>query len=146
MSGRDRNLPPGRFLVIDREIAWLGPSLRDLRRMPLEVRRVMGSALHWAQTSGVGPDGIRRAGFHPAARRMKGDLAGVVEIRDDDEAGTYRTVYAAKLGARVYVLHVFQKKSKRGIETPLADIDVIRARLRTARGHAERSARGDQNS
>ena len=129
-----------------REIVWLGSALRDLRQLPLEVRRLMGTALHWAQTSGMGPDGIRRSGLHPAARRMNGDLSEVIEIRDDDVAGTYRTMYAAALGDRIYVLHAFQKKSRRGIETPKRDLAVIRARLRAARDHADRAVREGQGS
>jgi len=35
----------------------------------------------------------------------------------------------------VYVLHAFQKKSKRGIKTPQHDIDLIRDRLRAAESH-----------
>jgi phage-related protein len=36
------------------------------------------------------------------------------------------------LGERVFVLHAFQKKSKRGIATPQADIDLIKRRLKLA--------------
>ena len=64
---------------------------------------------------------------------MKGDLAEVIEIRDDFDGETYRTMYTAKLGKRLYVLHAFQKKARRGIATPKSELDVIRRRLREAR-------------
>ena len=37
-----------------------------------------------------------------------------------------------RLGERVYVLHAFQKKSKKGIATPKADVEMIKRRLRQA--------------
>ena len=48
------------------------------------------------------------------------------------EAGTFRVVYVAKLADAVFVLHCFQKKSKRGIATPKADMDIVHARLKIA--------------
>ncbi len=62
-----------------------------------------------------------------------------MEIVERDRSGTYRAVYTAQLGDAIYVLHVFQKKSKRGIATPKQDIDLIRRRLAEAeRDHKER--------
>jgi phage-related protein len=58
---------------------------------------------------------------------LKGfDGAGVLEVVEDDAGGTYRAVYTVKFEDAVYVLHCFQKKSKSGIETPKADMDIIR--------------------
>lgn len=73
------------------------------------------------------------------ARQMKGDLRDVIEIRADNEIGdsTFRAMYTVKLGEVVYVLHAFQKKSKKGHETPRRDLDLIRLRLREARKHYE---------
>ena len=45
---------------------------------------------------------------------------------------TYRAVYTVRLAGRVYVLHAFQKKSKTGIETPKAEINLIKSRLKQA--------------
>ncbi|MEI6548441.1 MAG: type II toxin-antitoxin system RelE/ParE family toxin, partial [Burkholderiales bacterium] len=58
--------------------------------------------------------------------------AGVVEILEDDAAGTYRAVYTVRFAEVVFVLHCFQKKSKSGIATTKQDMDVIRARLKVA--------------
>jgi phage-related protein len=65
--------------------------------------------------------------------------AGVLELIEDDCAGTYRAAYTVRFGTAIYVLHVFQKKSERGISTPANEIDLIKERLKRAEGiHAER--------
>lgn len=51
--------------------------------------------------------------------------------------GTYRAVYTVKLKEAVFVLHCFQKKSKRGIATPKKDMDIIHARLKVAQAFAK---------
>ena len=61
---------------------------------------------------------------------MKGLKPTVMEIVSDYDTNTYRTVYTVKIGAVVYVLHCFQKKSKSGIKTPKKDIDLINRRLK----------------
>jgi phage-related protein len=107
-------------------ISWLGSSRSDLRAMPEHVRRDIGKALYTAQ----------RGFTDPKAKPLKG-FGGtrVMEIVERDRSGAYRAVYTAQLGDMVYVLHVFQKKSKRGIVTPKQDIDLIRRRLADAERH-----------
>jgi len=91
--------------------------------LPTDVRRLFGFALSLAQ---VGDQ-------HDAAKVLKGfGGAGVLEIVEDDAGGTYRAVYTVKFKEAVFVLHCFQKKSKRGIATPKKDMDIIRARLKVA--------------
>ena len=68
----------------------------------------------------------------PAAKPFKGVGSGVFEIRADYRTDTYRAVYAVKIGERVYILHCFQKKSRRGIKTSKRDVALIRRRLRLA--------------
>ena len=63
---------------------------------------------------------------------MKGLGAGVLEVVSDHRAGTFRAVYTVRFAKRVYVLHAFQKKSKAGVATPKADIDLIAQRLKQA--------------
>ena len=58
--------------------------------------------------------------------------AGVLEVVDDHQGDTYRAVYTVKFAEAVFVLHCFQKKSKRGIATPKEDMDIIHARLKIA--------------
>lgn len=95
--------------------------------MPEAVVDVFGYALHLAQA------GIK----HPQAKPLKGfGSAGVIEVVEQHVGDTYRAVYTAKFGVRVYVLHCFQKKSKQGVKTPKQDLDLIRNRLKVAEIHA----------
>ncbi len=55
-----------------------------------------------------------------------------MEIVSDYRTDTYRAVYTVKFRDSVYVLHAFQKKAKKGIATPKAELDVIRSRLKLA--------------
>ena len=68
---------------------------------------------------------------HPKAKPLKG-FPGIMEIRSDYASNTYRAAYTTKIGDVIYVLHAFQKKSKRGIETPRREIDRIKRRLKIA--------------
>ena len=94
--------------------------------LPVSVRKFFGHALNFAQCGEQ----------HDAAKVLKGfGGVGVLEVVEDDTAGTYRAVYTVKFGDAVYVLHCFQKKSKHGIATPKPDMDVIRERLKVAELH-----------
>lgn len=91
--------------------------------MPEDVQDVFGFALFMAQSGGK----------HPDAKPMKGFTgAGVLEIVEDYNSDTYRAVYTVRFADAVYVLHVFQKKSKKGIATPQEEIDKIKVRLSMA--------------
>ena len=104
-------------------LEWIGSAKKDLMALPVEVRKFFGHALDFAQ----------RGHQHSAAKVLTGfGGAGVLEVVEDDAGGTYRAVYTVKFEDAVYVLHCFQKKSKSGIETPKADMDIIRARLKVA--------------
>ena len=59
----------------------------------------------------------------------------MLQIVKDYDRGTYRAVYTIDFSGVVYVLHVFQKKSKRGIATPKPDLELVRSRYRLAREH-----------
>jgi phage-related protein len=98
--------------------------------MPPDVRRDIGQALYTAQQGET----------DPAAKPLKG-FGGVrvMEIVERDRSGTYRAVYTAHFADAIYVLHAFQKKSKRGIATPKQDVDLIRQRFAEAeRDYKER--------
>lgn len=91
--------------------------------LPRDVIKFFGHALHFAQ----------RGEQHSAAKVMAGfGSADVIEVVESDAGGTYRAVYTVRFHEAVYVLHAFQKKSKRGIETPKADMNLIRDRLKAA--------------
>jgi phage-related protein len=59
--------------------------------------------------------------------------SGVFEIALRYDRNAFRTVVAVQLGKKLYVLHAFQKKSKRGIETPKQDVDLIVQRYKEAK-------------
>ena len=70
----------------------------------------------------------------PYVKPLKGfGGAGVLEIVDDFDGDTYRAVYTVRFARVVYVLHAFQKKSKRGVATPKTELDLIELRLKRAR-------------
>jgi phage-related protein len=109
-----------------KRIFWLGSTQGDLSVASEPVRTTMGGALRAAQEGGKSDD----------ATKMKGNLSDVIEVRENDEAGTHRLMYTVEIGESVYVLDFFQKKSKKGIATPKADLDRILSRLKQAREHA----------
>jgi phage-related protein len=77
---------------------------------------------------------------HRDAKPLRGvGGAGVLEIVSDHQGDTFRCVYTVRIAGSVYVLHAFQKKSKSGRETPKAEIDLIKRRLRDAENHARGS-------
>ena len=105
-------------------VEWIGSSLDDLKEFPEEVQQVVGYALYLAQCGEK----------HENAKPLKGFKgAGMLEIVEDFDSNTYRAVYTVKLADVIYVLHAFQKKSKRGISTPKQDIELIEARLKRAK-------------
>lgn len=103
-------------------VVWVGDSLRALRTFPAPVQDEVGYALFLAQ----------RGEKHESAKPLKGFGAGVLEIVSDHRGDAFRAVYTVRLGDNVFVLHAFQKKSKRGAETPQAEIEMIRSRLKRA--------------
>jgi len=106
---------------------WVGSSLADVRAFPEEVRMDVGFAL-WVAQQGHRPR---------QAKVLKGIVSGsgVLEIVERHDGDAYRVVYTIRLQNAVYVLHAFQKKSKRGIKTPKHDVDLIRDRLKDAEAH-----------
>ena len=104
-------------------VVWIGRSRTDLASFPEDVKDAIGYALYIAQ----------RGGKHADAKPLRGfGSAGILEIIEDHAGDTYRAVYTVRLAGRIYVLHVFQKKSKAGIKTPKPEIELIRSRLKRA--------------
>jgi phage-related protein len=104
-------------------VIWLGTSRKDLKDFPQKVCVDIGHALYAAQMGET----------DPAAKPLKGfGGAKVMEIVDRHDTNTYRVVYTAQFAGVIYVLHTFQKKSKRRIATPKKEIDLIRQRLAAA--------------
>jgi phage-related protein len=115
-------------LVVDsppklKELRWMAHCHRDLKEFPEEVQRAVGYALYVAQAGDK----------HPDAKVLKYfGGAGVLEVVENYGGSTYRAVYTVKFEEAVYVLHVFQKKSKHGVATPKAEMDLIKQRLAQA--------------
>jgi phage-related protein len=103
-------------------VIWLGDTLATLRACPQAVQDELGYALYLAQIGEKYAD----------AKPLKGLGPGVLEVIADHRGDTYRAVYTVRFVERVYVLHVFQKKSKKGIATPQSEIALVRQRLKRA--------------
>src|SRR5215211_4696099 len=103
-----------------RPVEWMGSSLKDIRGFPEEVKDVLGFAIGLAQDKAF-------------------KSRGVLEVVADFDWSTYRAVYTVRFAAAIYVLDEFQKKSKKGIATPRADMERIKMRLSTAQAHYDAS-------
>ncbi|MHB8301769.1 MAG: type II toxin-antitoxin system RelE/ParE family toxin [Acidobacteriaceae bacterium] len=105
-----------------KSLVWMGDSLEEVKSFPQAVRSEVGFALYQAQTGGK----------HVNAKPLRGFGGGVLEIVSDHRGDTFRAVYTVRLVGRVYVLHAFQKKSKTGMATPKAEMELVRRRLKRA--------------
>src|SRR5688572_20694077 len=103
-----------------RPVSWLKAALRDFEAFPLDVRVEAADALTIAAEGGKAED----------AKPMRGLGSGIFEIALRHRGDAYRVIYAVQLGEALWVVHAFKKKSKTGIETPKAEIDLVRDRLR----------------
>lgn len=117
---------------------FVSSSRKDLKRFPPRVQNRIGYALHEVQGGGEPLVAKALKGFGGRA---------VLELVDDFDSNTYRAVYTVRFAGAVYVLHAFQKKAKKGIATPLQDIELIKSRLREAELHYRaRSENGGHKS
>lgn len=109
---------------------FVGSSRKDLKRFPAKVQNRIGYALNEVQEGG-----------EPMAAKVLKGFGGraVLELVDDFDSNTYRAVYTVRFAGVMYVLHAFQKKAKKGIATPLQDIELVKSRLRDAELHYRES-------
>ncbi len=113
-------------------VRWVGSALKNLKSFPAQVQNEIGYALYAAQCGETDPSAKPLKGFGGAT---------VLEIVAPFGGNTWRCVYTVRFQGVVYVLHAFQKKSKRGITTPQKEIDLIQQRLAAAEhDHRERKA------
>ncbi len=101
-------------------IVWVGDSKNRLKEFPDEVQSDVGFALYAAEKGE--PSDLTKS--------MKGINA--VEIVSDYDGDTFRAVYTTKIKNMIFVLHCFQKKSKKGYKTPKREIELIEQRLKDA--------------
>ena len=107
---------------VPRTVVWLGNSKRNIRDFPRGAQKLLVDELQLIQFGGTPKD----------AKPFKGVGSGVLEIALRYASDAYRVVLAVQIGNRIYVLHAFQKKSKRGGETPKREVDLIRKRYAEA--------------
>jgi phage-related protein len=110
-----------------RPLVWVGNSKRNLQAFPKGAQKLIGDELQLIQFGGMPKD----------AKPFKGVGSGVFEIALRYDAEAYRTVLAVQLGEKIYVLHAFQKKSTKGIETPKHDVELIKQRYAEAKERAK---------
>ncbi len=101
----------------------MGNSRKNLRGFPEGAQKLIGDELQLLQFGGMPKD----------TKPFRGVGSGVLEIAVQYDKDAYRTVVAVQVGKKIYVLHAFQKKSQRGIETPMQDVDLIKQRYREAK-------------
>ncbi len=102
-----------------RLLRLVGDSLEVLRGLAEAVKDEIGFAL----------ERVQRGKMPENAKPLKGIAPGVLEILADFRGNAFRAVYTVRLPKAVYVLHVFQKKSERGIATPRREMDLVKKRL-----------------
>lgn len=107
-------------------VHFIGQCLKDLRKFPDEVRSEVGFALFLAQTGEKAIHAMPLVGFGSAK---------VLEVIIEHGTDAYRAVYTVKFPEAVYGLHAFQKKSKKGIATPKAEMNLVKDRLKLAEQH-----------
>ena len=103
-----------------RPISWIKAALRDFEEFPGEVQVDVLSALTIAAEGGKSDN----------TKPFKGVEGGVFEVALKYRGDAFRVLYAVKIGADIWVIHAFQKKSKTGIKTPQLEVDLIRERLK----------------
>src|SRR5712691_12657511 len=103
-----------------RPISWIKAAQKDFETFPDEARLRVLHALTIAAEGGKAD----------IAKPLKGVGSGVFEVAFAYRGNAYRVIYAVQLGADMWVVHAFQKKSKTGIKTPQAEVDLIRERLK----------------
>lgn len=95
-------------------VVWLGDSLDEVRRFPVDARRAAGYQLDRVQHGLEPTDGKPMASIGTGVREIR------IHIGSE-----YRVIYVAKYADAVYVLHAFVKKSQR---TAKRDLDLACAR------------------
>ena len=103
-----------------RPVSWIRAALRDFETFPAGAQSICLAALTIAAEGGKAD----------IAKPLKGLGSGVFEIALPFRGGAFRVIYGVQIGEEIWVVHAFQKKSVRGVETPQREIDVVRRRLK----------------
>jgi len=108
---------------MERRISWVKAALKEFGEFPDAVQRKILAALRFAA----------KGEKAETTKPMKGLGSGIYEIALAYQGDAFRAVYAVQLGEDIWVIHAFQKKSKKGAETPKPEIDLIIERLKRLR-------------
>ena len=118
------------------ELHFEGDSLEVLSSFPDQVKRALGFSLRQLQ---IGREPTSQT------RNMSSIGSGDFELKEADERALYRAIYLSKMGNTIYVLHCFEKKSRktdrRDIEVASQRFKLVRQRLQEQRSHERRSGK-----
>ena len=103
-----------------RPISWVSAARKEFDAFPQGAQSICLAALTIAAEGGKAD----------IAKQLKGLGSGVIEIALPYRGNAFRVVYAVQIGAELWVVHAFQKKSTQGIKTPKHEIDLIAARVK----------------
>jgi phage-related protein len=126
----DREGDEERETPVMRPLVWLRNARSNLQAFPTGAQKLVGDELQLIQFGGMPKD----------AKPFKGVGSGVLEIAVRYDTDAYRAVLAVQLGKKIYVLQAFQKKSKKGIETPKQEVKLIKQRYAEAKEMAKHEA------
>lgn len=122
------------LMLKQKDLFWVSSSKKDLLKFPQAVQDEAIHALNLAKEGDT---------YHKAKPFKDFKSADVKEIVLDDRAGTFRVIYTIKIENAIYVLHAFQKKSKKGIKTTKQDVDLIHQRFQCVLAeHKKQTAKG----
>ena len=103
-----------------RPISWVSAARKEFESFPKGAQTICLTALT------IAADG----GKADIAKPLNGFGSGVMEIALPYRGNAFRVIYAVQVGADLWVVHAFQKKSTQGIKTPQHEIDLIKARIK----------------
>lgn len=104
-----------------KRIDFLSPCRKQIEELPDAVRQTVGFALTQAAHGLMHEDAKALHGFPGIS---------VQELAIAENGNAYRIIYTVQFPEAIYVIHVFQKKSLKGIKTPKHEIDLVKARLK----------------
>ncbi len=107
-------------MIKTRPVSWLKAARKDFEQFPQGAQVEMARAL----------TAVAEGGFPDIAKPLKGFGSGIYELALKYRSDAYRVVYAVQVSDNIWILHAFQKKSKSGIKTPKAEIDLVTERLK----------------
>lgn len=118
------------------EVHFEGDSLEVLSAFPSPIKHLLGFALRQLQ--------LGRPPTSPT-RRMSSLGSGVYELKESDERTWYRAIYLAKRENIIYVLHCFEKDSRktdrRDLEIARQRLSVVMRRVKEQRSHEKRGGK-----